>query len=264
MKAQSAAAPSVRYNLSYWTKAIARAEKFADVLAAHGDARSIGTILEVGAAYGIIGRFLGDRFNARTFAIEPNDTARAFAAEICGATMVGRGLPDIATWRPESPIDLVLFSHVLENIVDLEATFATVRRLIRPGGYLLIETPNIRVQTAASLYHPYCFGKASLSRILARHGFTVVFSTTGGRPATKLSNRYLTVLATNGVQAPALPPREKPWVGLRTRLGQAWHLTAAVPPFRMVDAALTRRAYPLSLEGRALLARLREHSAPAS
>ena len=38
--------------------------------------------------------------------------------------------------------DCVVFSHVLEHVYDIPAFFAAARRLLAPGGYLYLETPD--------------------------------------------------------------------------------------------------------------------------
>ena len=38
--------------------------------------------------------------------------------------------------------DCVVFSHVLEHVYDIPAFFTSVRRLLAPGGYIYIETPD--------------------------------------------------------------------------------------------------------------------------
>ena len=69
--------------------------------------------------------------------------------------------------------------------------------------YLLLkgELPNAAEKASMSIYHPYCFTRSSLEHLLGRHGFRVRSAATNGRPASVLSRRYLTVLATNEPQA---------------------------------------------------------------
>ena len=38
--------------------------------------------------------------------------------------------------------DCVVFSHVLEHVYDIPAFFTAARRLLTPGGYLYLETPD--------------------------------------------------------------------------------------------------------------------------
>ena len=131
-------------NVPYWTKAFKRADKYTEFLTRHSNGARIGRLLEIGAAYGIVGRSVGDRLGAEVFAIEPNDAARDFAAQHMGVSIAGKTVRDVAVWAPDKPVDMIVFSHVLENIVDLDGTLADVSRVLRPGGMILIETPNVR------------------------------------------------------------------------------------------------------------------------
>ena len=42
----------------------------------------------------------------------------------------------------DAAFDLVLFHHVIEHILDDTAALATVRRILKPGGLLVLGTPN--------------------------------------------------------------------------------------------------------------------------
>lgn len=56
---------------------------------------------------------------------------------------------DATEWRPEpQSFDVVVSQEVLEHIVDKPKYLATVRRALRPGGYLLMTTPNLDVLNA--------------------------------------------------------------------------------------------------------------------
>mgnify|MGYP006273596047 CR=1 FL=1 len=247
-------------NPAYWWKALGRAEKFADLLSQHAEKGAIQSVLEIGAAYGVIGRYLADQLGVRTYAVEPNETARTFAAGVCGATLVGRSVSDVSQWRPDRPLDLVMFSHVLENIVDQDATMRAVKRVLRPGGYLLIETPNAAEKASMSIYHPYCFTRSSLEHLLGRHGFRVRSAATSGRPASVLSRRYLTVLATN--EPPTAAPRREPgMLALRRRAAHALSFAKRGGPIGYVDRLVVRSKYRPSEHSRALMQYLSAQSA---
>lgn len=195
VKAATQKSTTVWDNKKQYMKQIARAQKYIDELNYILDGRAISNILEVGAAYGLIGTTIARTFGAKAFGAEPNHEARAFATEVAGMTIVAETAAQLDDWAPEQPMDLVIFSHVLENIVDTNATLATVKTKLRPGGLLLIETPNIDWQPSMSIYHPYCFSAASLNLILARNGLSVVRQSTSGRPNTLATPIYLTTIS---------------------------------------------------------------------
>lgn len=53
---------------------------------------------------------------------------------------------NILTWRPDRRFDLVVSSEVLEHIEDKQAFVETIDHLLKPGGYLVLTTPNERVK----------------------------------------------------------------------------------------------------------------------
>jgi SAM-dependent methyltransferase len=110
-------------------------------------------------------------------------------------SMVAESAADLDKWQPGAPVDLAIFSHVLENIIDPRSTLAAVHRKLKPGGLLLIETPNIDWVPSMSIYHPYCFSVAALRLLLEQSGFRIKQVRRSGRPSSIIVPRYLTVLA---------------------------------------------------------------------
>jgi len=53
---------------------------------------------------------------------------------------------DVTKWRPGYEFDLVVSSEVLEHIVDKRSFVETVCAILRPGGYVILTTPNKRMQ----------------------------------------------------------------------------------------------------------------------
>src|SRR5215831_9247945 len=52
---------------------------------------------------------------------------------------------DITNWRPElDRFDVVVSQEVIEHVHDQVGLVGLVHRLLRPGGYLILTTPNAR------------------------------------------------------------------------------------------------------------------------
>jgi SAM-dependent methyltransferase len=51
-------------------------------------------------------------------------------------------------WRPGVQFDLVVSSEVIEHVPDHGAYIKTVEAILKPGGYLVLTTPNRRLKRA--------------------------------------------------------------------------------------------------------------------
>jgi SAM-dependent methyltransferase len=113
--------------------------------------------------------------------VEPDDDARALAREV-GPVYRGTAeqLPHDLDGRA---FDVVLMSHVLEHCIDPIRSIENVRRLVAPGGRLIIEVPN---NAATGFWrfgpvwpwadvprHINFFTRRSLERLLENGGFKI-------------------------------------------------------------------------------------------
>jgi SAM-dependent methyltransferase len=74
-------------------------------------------------------------------AIEPDDHARAFAAQRTGLAIKGGYLPDVPL--EDGAYDLIVLLDVLEHIPDDIGALAALRTKLAPGGRLLLAVPAI-------------------------------------------------------------------------------------------------------------------------
>jgi 2-polyprenyl-3-methyl-5-hydroxy-6-metoxy-1,4-benzoquinol methylase len=54
---------------------------------------------------------------------------------------------NILKWRPESRFDVMVSSEVLEHVEDKRAFAATIEAAVKPGGHLILTTPNRKLQS---------------------------------------------------------------------------------------------------------------------
>jgi len=100
-----------------------------------------------------------------------------------------RGLAGIATDGNELPFDDASFDvltswHVIEHVADVRQTLADWRRVLRPGGVMVLETPDAsspKVRRRGTRYakfwkpeHTYTFDPRNLGRFVAQAGFEVL------------------------------------------------------------------------------------------
>lgn len=86
-------------------------------------------------------------------------------------------------FETDQRFDLIFMSHVIEHVPDPAATVVKLGSLLKPGGVLYLETPNVGSLDArlwgqrwGLVHYPrhlYLFDRATLTDLLERGGFTV-------------------------------------------------------------------------------------------
>lgn len=154
-----------------------------------------GVMLDVGAAAGFILRgFIDAGWSG--IGIEPNASMAEYGRRELGLEM-RTGSFEAFDADPGS-FDLVSMIQVAAHFYDPAGAFANARRLLRPGGMLLIETWDRDSLTARALgrhWHEYSppsvlhwFSRDSLTEYLENNGFVRI---DGGRPVKKISGGHV-------------------------------------------------------------------------
>jgi SAM-dependent methyltransferase len=151
-----------------------RGAHYLRVVARHG-LRS-GRMLDAGCGAGFIAGVFRDA-GWDVAGLEPNPRMAALAADRCGGPVSTSPLEEA---RFPEPFDLILLIQVAAHLVRPDAAFASLARLLRPGGLLVVETWDGRSLTARllgpswhehnppSVLHVFC--PMSLRLLAARHG----------------------------------------------------------------------------------------------
>jgi 2-polyprenyl-3-methyl-5-hydroxy-6-metoxy-1,4-benzoquinol methylase len=151
-------------------------------------AGSPGRVLDIGCSSGYLARRLVER-GARVVGIDVDERAVAEAREVCEEVLVG----DVESMElpfQEHSFDAVLCGDVIEHLRNPEAFLTRVRPLIRPGGRLVLTTPNVanwamRLGLLAGRWHytdrgildrthAHLFTKKTLEQTLERAGYRIV------------------------------------------------------------------------------------------
>lgn len=140
---------------------------------------SEGSLLDIGAGTGYFARTMKQQ-GWTVDAIEPEEKARAFARSKFGLDIHPNAHLDEFD---ERSFDVITLWHVLEHISALHEAWQTYRRLLRPGGKLIIAVPN-RLSYDAAHYagrwaaydaprHLWHFAPSDIRRLASLHGFTL-------------------------------------------------------------------------------------------
>ncbi|MEM7306021.1 MAG: class I SAM-dependent methyltransferase [Planctomycetota bacterium] len=142
-------------------------------------------VLDVGCAAGYFLQVMQEEGWDVT-GVEPSDAIRPQAAEKLGADNVRAGLLHEQGFEDDS-FDLVTMWDVIEHIPDFIAALEEVRRILKPGGKMLIETQNVNSRAAKVLgkkwqhykhaEHIYHFNPKTLGVALDRAGFRILENT---------------------------------------------------------------------------------------
>ena len=157
---------------------------YAHILSRHVAA---GTLLDVGAAAGFLLQGFCD-LGWDGEGVEPNAAMARHAREQLGLQVTASSLEEFSSATRNS-FDVVSLIQVMAHFVDPHAALRRVAELVRPGGFCLVETWNVRSWTArlfGSQWHEYSppsvlhwYSPATLRRVFETAGFHQVDQ---GRP----------------------------------------------------------------------------------
>ena len=112
--------------------------------------------------------------------IEPNEKARAIANKSCSNSVLDT--EELKNYTNES-FDVITLWHVLEHLPNLESQVATLKKLLKPNGTLVIAVPNFKSYDALHYKnfwaafdvprHLWHFSKDSISKLFLKEGMKV-------------------------------------------------------------------------------------------
>ena len=171
--------------------------------------------LDVGSSSGTLLQCFQEQYGCASVGIEPGDAYRRFSQS--------QGLQiypslDILAEADEDPFDLISMLHVLEHVVDPVHTLRSLRESrMRPGGYLLLEAPNLIEHESLELSHLYAFTRSTLKAIVRQAGFRILWSKAHGSFRSPILNLYITLLAQAEEDARYTPNIHSNPIGIKTR-----------------------------------------------
>lgn len=144
------------------------------------------TLLDVGAYIGVFVE-VAAAAGWRAEGIEPSSWAAGAAQRrglpVRAGTLATAGLADAS-------FDVITLWDVIEHLADPAAELERARRLLRPGGWLVVHTMDIGAPVARLMgrrwpwlmdMHLYYFDRRTLRDLLARHGFETIWQGSQGR-----------------------------------------------------------------------------------
>ncbi len=139
-----------------------------------------GRLLDVGCAWG--GYLLRmQSLGWEVCGIELNSAAADYARDTLGLDVRAGSFADLA--YPDASFDVIHLSMVLEHLHDPVAALSTIRRMLRPGGQLILSVPDLsgfearlfreKAYTLQVPQHLHHFTPATIRRLLQQTGYRV-------------------------------------------------------------------------------------------
>ena len=165
------------------------------------------SFLDVGCATGALLELLSRRgWSAE--GVELCGPAAEYGRRVRGVSIRTGTLAEAAF--PENGFDFAHSSHVIEHVADPGALFAELHRVLKPGGYYAVVTPNLSSLQAllfrdgwrsAIADHMHLFSRGGLIRMLGAAGFQPVRTVTWGGLAQGLAPRPVKALLDRSAKA---------------------------------------------------------------
>ncbi len=137
------------------------------------------SVIDIGSGYGNFLKNLKDRGYENLFGIEPNREAVKVAKENFGFEIYNANLGDASL--PQNMFDAATLIAVIEHFNDPIKELKNIYKLLKPGGYLYVNTPNlldVTLRQGINKYfkfvHTFYFTETSLSNCLKKAGFEIV------------------------------------------------------------------------------------------
>ena len=143
--------------------------------------QGIRTVLDVGCGTGI----LVDTLNRSGYIADGIDSS-VEAIKFAKSNKKGNFyLSSIGSFKNEHQYDLIIATQLIEHLRRPEEFLINVIKLLKTGGYLYIETPNLRSWSESSIWrrriggmfygtdHRICYTAKSLTHLLRNNGFNV-------------------------------------------------------------------------------------------
>ena len=176
--------------------------------------------LDIGCSAGILLKTFKDYYHNQSIGIEPGDSYRDYS--VSQGLKVYSNLDDLRSDNVER-FDLISMAHVLEHIPDPVAYLVGLRdELLNPGGYLLVEVPNLYSHDSFEIAHMSSFSEHTLNQTLQQAGFSLVSVMKHGEPRSKLLPLYIAILAHVGSTQSLGKVNPEKWVKAKRRLGMVY------------------------------------------
>jgi SAM-dependent methyltransferase len=171
--------PSLHYGRGIFIRSLPRARRILDIGgAALGDPS--GALMLMGYPYPFDELVIVDLPSEERHSLYQDDSRPSFAETPQGlVTYRYHSMIDLSSYQSET-FDLVYSGQSIEHVTrrEAESVLSQVRRVLKPGGFLAIDTPNSRLtrlqqDTFIDPDHKYEYSHEEMAAMLRGHGFVI-------------------------------------------------------------------------------------------
>jgi SAM-dependent methyltransferase len=139
-------------------------------------------LLDIGCATGGLLAEFKRRGFANLFGVDPSPACAKLTTHLYGIPAKALSISELN--QLGKPVDVVFLTGVLEHICDVDTSLASVKSCLRENGLIYFAVPDATRYDHHfsapfqffSMEHVNYFSPVSLSNLMARHGFSVVFT----------------------------------------------------------------------------------------
>jgi len=139
-------------------------------------------VLDIACGAGYGSAMLAQAGAAHVDAVDISEQAIAYAREHYAGDTIDFQVGDIYSFERAARYDLIVSFETIEHVDDYHAALRNLARLLRPGGRLIVSSPNRPLTSPhartlhdkpSNHYHVHEFTIAELTAALLEHGFSV-------------------------------------------------------------------------------------------
>jgi len=192
-----------------------------EALVKHATGRAVGMLLDVGSG---TGSFVHTMSVAgwNVVGVEPDAAARAFALKKYNSDIYPA---EELFMLPDATYDAITMWHVLEHVHRLDEYIAQLKKVLAPGGKIIIAVPNYKSKDATvyqanwAAYdvprHLYHFSPQSMRKLMEQHGLQVIST----KPMW-LDSFYVSMLSEKNIKGSLM---KAIWNGIKSNINALFH-----------------------------------------
>lgn len=195
--------PKERIQGSIITHLRKRAKKILDRLSGVGINKN-SKILEIGPGFGETLNLIQKKYKCKVMAIEPSDMASKYFKKTYGIPRIAKS---VESAKISDKVDVIIMSHVLENINDPLTTLKLVNDMLADDGIVYIDSVNFYYYPTENPFHLYIFNPETMEGLLNKAGFSMVknFSALHPLKAKNPQDRYIGMIVKKDEKAKYTP-----------------------------------------------------------